>query len=257
MAETGAYIYAACRRIEPGALDGITGLRDAPLRILHQRDLAAVVSTVDLDEFGEEALRHHFEDLDWLEQVARRHDEVIRAVWLATGLVAPFRLATICRTDDNVRERLETRYDELTRALDRVEGRSEWSVKAFLPAEPVNAAADTDDDEAASTGTAYLLRRRRELDQRQQAAVDADAIAEAIHHEVAASAQACRRLPPQDRRLTGYADPMILNGSYLVDDRDAGSFRAVIDQLVAQRPAVRLMVDGPWPPYSFTTLEST
>jgi hypothetical protein len=253
VAETGAYIYAACRRIEPGALDGLTGLRDEPLRILQQRDLAAVVSTVDLDEFGEEALRQRFEDLDWLEQVARRHDEVIRAVWLASGLVAPFRLATICRTDDNVRERLESRYDELARALDRVEGCSEWSVKAFLPAEP------TDDvpDDKASTGTAYLLRRRRALDRKQQAAVDADAVAEEIHHEVATASQACRRLPPQDRRLTGYADPMILNGSYLVDDRDAGSFRSVVDQLVVRRPAVRVTLDGPWPPYSFTTLEST
>jgi hypothetical protein len=253
MAETGVYIYAACRRLEPGALDGLTGLREAPLRILQQRELVAVVSTVDLDEFGEDALRRHFEDLDWLEQVARRHDEVIRAVWLASGLIAPFRLATICRTDDNVRERLESRYDELARALDRVDGRSEWSVKAFLPAEP----ATEIDDEGASTGTAYLLRRRRQLEQKQQAAVDADAIADEIHHEVASSAQACRRLPPQDRRLTGYDDPMILNGSYLVDDRDAGSFRSAIDQLVVRRPAVRLTVDGPWPPYSFTTLEST
>jgi hypothetical protein len=253
VAETGAYIYAACRRIEPGALDGLTGLRDEPLRILQQRDLAAVVSTVDLDEFGEEALRQRFEDLDWLEQVARRHDEVIRAVWLASGLVAPFRLATICRTDDNVRERLESRYDELACALDRVEGRSEWSVKAFLPAEPT----DEVPDDKASTGTAYLLRRRRALDRKQQAAVDADAVAEEIHHEVATASQACRRLPPQDRRLTGYADPMILNGSYLVDDRDAGSFRSVVDQHVVRRPAVRVTLDGPWPPYSFTTLEWT
>ncbi|HET6743527.1 MAG TPA: GvpL/GvpF family gas vesicle protein [Kribbella sp.] len=253
MPETGAYIYAAARHLEPGSLDDLTGLDDAPLRILRQRDLVAIVSTVDLDEYGEEALRRHFEELEWLERVARRHDEVIRAVWRVSGLVAPFRLATICRTDENVRDRLDSRYDELTRALDRVEARSEWSVKAFLPTE---SAMDVD-EEADSTGTAYLLRRRHELDQKRRAAVDAEALAEEIHREVADAAQACRRLPPQDRKLTGYADPMILNGSYLVDDRDADAFRSLIDQLMARRPAVRLTVDGPWPPYSFTTLETT
>jgi hypothetical protein len=253
MAESGSYIYAAGRGIILASLDGLCGLRDAPLRVVRHRELDAVVSSVDLDEFGEDALRRHLEDLTWLEQVARRHDEVIRAVWLATGLIAPFRLATICRSDDSVRDRLERRYDDLVLALDRVDGRSEWSVKAFLPAEP----PVPDSETGASTGTAYLLRRRRQLAQKQQAAVDAETVAQEIHHEIAASAEACRRLPPQDRQLTGYADPMILNGSYLVDDRDATTFRSVVDDLVRRRPAVRLAVDGPWPPYSFTTLEST
>jgi len=251
--ETGSYIYAAGRGIGANSLDGLRGLRDAPLRVVRHRELDAVVSTVDLDEFGEDALRRHLEDLDWLEQVARRHDEVIRAVWTATGLVAPFRLATICRTDENVRDRLESRYEDLTLALDRVEGRSEWSVKAFLPAD-----APADEEEAAATtGTAYLMRRRQQLTQRQQAAADAETVAEEIHHGIAAAAQASRRLPPQDQRLTGYADPMILNGSYLVEDREAGTFRQCIDEFAVRRPAVRLTVDGPWPPYSFTTLEST
>ncbi|GAA3100055.1 hypothetical protein JOF29_003121 [Kribbella aluminosa] len=250
--DTGSYIYAAGRAV--GDLTGLHGLRDAPLRVVGWQDLEAIVSTVELEEFGEVPLRQHLEDLGWLEEVARVHDRVVRAAWSATGAVAPFRLATICTTDEAVRTRLISLYDELASALDRVAGRSEWTVKAFLTPEPAaesSAAAST----RPASGTAYLMRRRDQLGQRHRSAVDAQAVADDIHHRIASSADACRRLPPQDRRLTGYDEPMILNGAYLVDDRDSELFRAAVDEFAGHRPEVRLTVDGPWPPYSFTSLE--
>lgn len=270
MADTGSYIYAAGRNV--GSLTTVRGLRDAPLRLVNWQDLDAIVSTVDLQEFGEAPLRQHLEDLGWLEEVARVHDRVVRAAWSATGAVAPFRLATICSTDDAVRARLTRLYDDLTSALDRVAGRSEWTVKAFLaeqpdqPGQPDQSGqpgqpdqqpgqpGQATEDAPASAGTAYLMRRRAQLDQRRQAAVDAQAVADDIHRRLAGSADACRRLPPQDQRLTGYTEPMILNGAYLVDDNDAEPFQRAVQ--AAARTAVRLTVDGPWPPYSFTSLES-
>ncbi|HZX05776.1 GvpL/GvpF family gas vesicle protein [Kribbella sp.] len=249
MADSGSYIYAAGRHV--GDLGGVRGLRDAPLRVVSRGDLDAIVSTVDLQEFGEAPLRQHLEDLGWLEEVARVHDRVVRAAWTATGAVAPFRLATICTTDEAVRGRLTALYDELTAALDRVAGRSEWTVKAFFAGQPDPAEAGD-----VTTGTAYLMRRRQQVDRQHQAAVDAQAVADDIHRRLAGSADACRRLPPQDRRLTGYAEPMILNGAYLVDDREPDSFRLTVEELAVSRPGVRLTLDGPWPPYSFTSLES-
>ncbi|GAA1566599.1 GvpL/GvpF family gas vesicle protein [Kribbella hippodromi] len=251
MSDLGSYIYAAGRIT--GDLGDVHGLRDAPLRIVRWQELGAIVSTVDLDEFGEAPLREHLEDLGWLEQVARDHDRVVRAAWSATGAVAPFRLATICRTDEAVQARLVSLYDELTQALDRVIGRSEWTVKAFLRTEAEEA---EEPEPATQSGTAYLMRRRAELDGQRRAAVDAQAVADDVHRELAQAADAVRRLPPQDRRLTGYTEAMILNGAYLVDDRSAGRFRAAVAELAARRPAVRLTLDGPWPPYSFTSLES-
>ena len=44
---------------------------------------------------------------------------------------APLRLATICLDDAGVRARLDEWHHALVQALDRVEGRFEWSVKAF------------------------------------------------------------------------------------------------------------------------------
>ena len=101
-----------------------------------------------------------------------------------------------------------------------------------------------------------LVRLGSDSDQVAQAAVDAQAVADDIHRRFAGAADACRRLPPQDRRLTGYDEPMILNGAYLVDDREGERFRSTVEAFALGLSDVRLTVDGPWPPYSFTSLES-
>ena len=78
----------------------------------------------------ERVLSRNLEDLSWLEKVARGHDTVIHAV-AGAAATAPLRLATICLDDDGVRARLDEWHDALETALDRVEGRAEWAVKAY------------------------------------------------------------------------------------------------------------------------------
>ncbi|MBV9832459.1 MAG: GvpL/GvpF family gas vesicle protein, partial [Marmoricola sp.] len=95
---TGRYLFAVARGLEPEVLRGVEGLRGAPLDVVEHEGLEAVVCTVDLEEFGEGALRQHLEDLAWLEGVARRHNDVVWAT-AAHATVAPMRLVTICSDD--------------------------------------------------------------------------------------------------------------------------------------------------------------
>jgi hypothetical protein len=48
---------------------------------------------------------------------------------------------------------------------------------------------------------------------------------------------------------------MILNGAYLVPDEETEGFRAVVSRLAELNPRLELELNGPWPPYSFATLE--
>ena len=129
------YLYAVTRAIEARRLEGQTGIDGRPLAVISQSGLGAVVSDVDLASFGEEGLRRNLESMEWLERVARKHDAVVHAV-ARTGPTAPFRLATICLDDDGVRADWTSGDDEMPRALDRVEGRREWSVKVVVPPPP-------------------------------------------------------------------------------------------------------------------------
>lgn len=252
MGERGEYLYAVTRGVPTTALEGAHGLRGEPLRTLEHRGLVAVLSPVDLDEFGEQGLRRNLEDLAWLEEVARGHDTVVQTV-AEVGTVAPMRLATIFHGDDGVRERLDELYDVLTAALDRVDGRREWSVKVYA----AERTAETPQPVSTSAGSGadYLRRKKAQTMQRADAEEEALRTADAVHDALAAGCVASRRLRPQDPRLTGNEGTMTLNGAYLVDEVRAAEFTELVARLTEEHPQARIEAQGPWPPYSFATLE--
>ena len=256
MAERARYLYAITRGLPDAALAAERGLGDSAVELVHHRGLDAVVSTVDLDEFGEEALRRNLEDLGWLERVSRRHDEVVHAV-ARRGPAAPLRLATVCLDDEGVRRRLDEWYDAMSAVLDRIEGRSEWSVKIVMPGAP--APEQPPEDAAAAgpgSGAAYLMRKKRETELRATADQDAAARADRVYEALGAASVAGRRLQPQDPRLSGHQGTMTLNAAFLVEDEASSRFTDAVAAVSSDLPDGALQVAGPWPPYSFASLEA-
>jgi hypothetical protein len=251
MADSLVYVYgvtdAATEEVPAAA-----GVDDASVRRVVSGELAAVVSSVDPTRFSEEALRRSLEDLQWLESTARAHHGVVAAV-AQSGPVAPVRLATVYLDDDNVRTLLDDNGQAFAAALDRIRGRTEWGVKAFAAPAPAQGGAESPAADDSRPGTSYLLRRRAQRDHAARGLQDAVAAAEAVHSELAAVAVASRRYPPQDPRLSGHREEMVLNAAYLVDEAGA----AALHQLIEGRAEPTLLLDltGPWAPYSFATLE--
>ncbi|MFI6130973.1 GvpL/GvpF family gas vesicle protein [Micromonospora sp. NPDC051141] len=229
----------------PTDLPGIAG---TPVRAVPGSGLAAVVSDVPLHEYGETALRRNLEDLAWLERAARAHHAVVDALARA-GAVVPARLATVHRDDARVAGVLAERRDELAGTLARLADRTEWGVKGYVVPGALPGAEEPAGGGGA--GAAYLRRRRAQLNARelgQQAAADAAA---AVHATLAGLAVAAHRHAPQDRRLSGAATAMVLNGAYLIDRDRWPDFAASARRLADEHPEVRLELTGPWPPYSF------
>ena len=215
------------------------------------------MSTVSLEQFGEEPLRRSLEDLDWVGEMARAHHRVVEAV-AETVPTAPVRLATVYRSEDQVRDLLERRHDDFTEVLSHVAGRREWGVKAYVRPRRrrTRRPAGTGAEGAAETarpGTAYLKRRQANLRNREQRWRQATARAEHIHAALSAVAVASRLHRPQDPQLSGRDEWMVLNGAYLVDEGRGEEFAAALDALRGQD--VDLELTGPWAPYSFIALE--
>jgi hypothetical protein len=250
--DPGRYLYAVCRGLDPATLTDVPGVGEAPLDVLEVLDLQAVVSTVDLDEYGESALRSNLEQLDWVEQTARRHDAVVQACALHAP-TAPMRMATIYLDDSSVRRRLELRYDALVAALDRVQDRQEWSVKVYAHLSATDGAPDA--EPAPTGGAAYLRRKKAVVEQRRTAEARALTAAREVDGALGALAVATRHLRAQDPQLSGVKETMLLNGAYLVDEQSAPEFTSLMAALVARHPEVSIACAGPWPPYSFATVE--
>jgi Gas vesicle synthesis protein GvpL/GvpF len=253
MTATATYLYAITRPIADGLLTGLRGVAGQPVRWIEVGELAGLVSSVELAEFGEEPLRRNLEDLAWLERTARQHDDVVRAAFRVTTTV-PLRLATICDDDDAAARRLGELGSRAAAVLDDLDGRDEWGVKLFAveAAEPVEVASGR---AAELSGVAYLQRRREQLDRRTAGTEAAAQEADRVHRQLERWSARAHRHRPQDERLTGVAAPMVLNAAYLVDRHRADEFRLSVDELAGERAPNSLVLTGPWPPYSFATVD--
>jgi hypothetical protein len=251
---TGWWVYAVRNPGSARDLDGLKGVAGGAVSTVENAGLAAVVSEVDLADFGEEPLRRNLEDLTWLENVARAHHAVIAAAGAHSSLV-PMRLATVYRQRAGVTALLAAHKAEFAASIDLVTGRTEWGVKAFPAEQAAEASKDVagESQPAPTSGAAYLQRRRAQLTDAEQASTKSADLAERVHSELSGLAQAADLHQPQDPQLSGTSSRMIMNATYLVDDEQSSAFRAAIEQASAQYPALRLELTGPWPPYSFAT----
>lgn len=251
------WLYAiTSASIDGVSLSGVVGVAGEAVRVVHSTDLAAVVGSVDLDEFGEGPLRRHLEDLDWLAATARAHERVVSAV-LRCGPTIPLRLATLYLDDDRIRSLLEVGHEKFCTTLRSVAGRSEWGVKGYGDA---RALAQTSPEKQAEPspagkGTAYLLRRRAELTAQQNVERRAAAEADDLHAALLQRAVDGLRRPVTDPVLSGKRAWMIFNGTYLVDDDRVDDFTTFVTTLDAEREGITVELTGPWPPYSFAGID--
>jgi hypothetical protein len=255
MADSLVYLYAVGdAELSENDPSGLTGVDGAPVRVIVDGRLGAVVSTVDPLHFSEVALQRNLEDLTWLAETARTHHAVVEAVWQHHP-VAPLRLATVYLDDDNVRALLRAKDAAFAAALDRIRGRREWGVKAFARSQPDVDADRGDGDPDLGPGAAYLLRKRMARERNARAQLDVQDAAADLHETSSAAAVASHLYPPQDPQLSGRREHMVLNAAYLVGESEAATFLDAVQTW--HSPHIDRELTGPWVPYSFATLEES
>lgn len=223
----------ATSRTEPPR--GLLGLGGSALAILHTGVLAAYASALDeavgIDALGRDALLEHH--------------ALVTALHDACDGVLPARFPTLTSASALL-ARLDTHQDAYRTALDRVRGRVEVAVTVRWSTPVVTAAEDrlTEDDDASTPGRRYLARRQAALHASDRARARAAEVAELL----------ARRLPSEsevgEQRLTP-SPAVAVSVAYLVARADV----ATVIQTLGQAPKdVRILINGPWPPYSFATV---
>lgn len=215
-------------------------LDPAPWLIGH-RELGIVVGEVEPAVFEEIDPKDPADG--GLVQLARRHDEVVRAVF-GRAPVLPLRFGTILAGADAALRLLKQNYAQAERCLSQVEGHREWGVRARLAG-----AAPPRTDLTGLTGTEYLTLRRERLTQarrsRQSAAEAAGLLHQALRRHATRSAERAR------------AHGVLADTAYLVCQDRESQFHNEIDRLsgALDGSGVQIETTGPWPPYSFADIE--
>ena len=216
------YGYGICEPAVAAAAPRRRGLGGATLRALDHGGLGAVYS------------RHRSLRPRPVPQLVLEHERVVEAI-MARGPVLPLRFGTEFEREEQLATALEERRDELLHSLDRVRGKAELGLR-IIPKQPSGHSRAVD-----TSGRDYLLARVRARRRSEQAIRE-------VHTELAALSRASRvrQLP---------TPPAILVAAYLVDSDRVAEFRSHANQLAGRQSEMRVVVTGPWPPYTFATKE--
>ena len=258
---TGIYLYCVTEG-EPSGAAAPRGIdENHEVYSLTYGDLAAVVSPVDLAEYGEGVMEERLQSMEWLESKVRIHTQVI--VWAMEQCpVLPMKFATIFSAEEKVRGLLSEQYEDFKSLLRHLRGVEEWGAKLYIQPETFFRARLGEELESLERemagkprGQAYLLRKKMEqsLEERRERLL-AETI-EGAHRRLSGKAEdSCEN----DVITTPDAsERMELNAAYLVSKDRREEFLAETEAIQAELSGfgIRLCPSGPWPPYNFSRPE--
>jgi hypothetical protein len=205
---------------------------------VHWRDLAAVTGRVTDD------------DAPMTVENVLHHEAVVEAV-RKQGPALPVRFGTMFRDESSIAEALAERYDVLAADLQRLGGKVELSLTAIW-AEPSNDPPhepwQTDAVPAGrGAGANYLLERAARVRRDDALTQRARGVAQDLDGVLGWLAL--------ERRVSLLPTPKIaVRAAYLLDPASVSAFRAAFESIRGSRGELRVLLTGPWPPYSFVKL---
>jgi hypothetical protein len=256
------------------------------VELIREGRVAAIVSRVSLEQFDPERLQGKTaEDIQWLGQIASRHNEVIcRAA--SSSAVLPLRLGTVFQSLDSLRAMLTRCQSTVAKFLEQIGNRQEWGVKLYLekrrtepapghhgppsphylgPRQAARLSPDdatfppgeqrTDDNSlpSAMPGTTYLTRKRAQLESRREERADMYQTIQRIERLLAEKADFSCRIRNLSNDLTGRTEEMVFNAAFLLPLSSQTNWLETVQEINrdAQNKGLVLEVSGPWPPYHF------
>ena len=254
------YVYCLVRaarrpslRGVPDAMPGSQGVRllelpDTPSRRSAQRDWL-VVSSVPEAMYGEDALQHRLQDLEWIGPRALAHEAVIEHFLLADA-VLPMQLFALFKSDARAVEHIVRNSRRIGRILLRIERQVEWGLRLMWDPGSLETVKQPRPRRIVS-GADYLVRKRNQRDQSRVVLQRARADASRLYRVIAGEASEARRRSDVERAAPG--SRLLLDAAFLVPARRTRAFQAVVRRHAGalERAGISVSLTGPWPPYNF------
>jgi len=256
----GLYLYCIRNLANAGRFKtkGIDG-KSRVFPIAYQ-DLEAIVSEVDLKEFGsKEIAKRAKEDIKWIIKHAERHEKVIEEA-MRLDVVIPMKFGTIFKDKKNLEQILQKNSKEFKNILKKLDGKEEWGVKAYVDEKKLSDELKNK-DRAVKAKIEGVKKLPQGADYFQELEVE-DLVGKIMRQEIDKQSKIffkSLKLGVCDTRenkilakeFAGRSNPMVLNGAYLIHKKSVKDFRKKVDELKSRNPAFIFECTGPWPPYNF------
>jgi hypothetical protein len=248
------YVYAITRDGVTPNVDGIDGTRRFGAAAVG--DVGAVFTAVNAEEFSQEAIDRRAGDLEWLGAVGYRHQAVV-ADLMKSAAIVPLRAFTLFSSEEALRAYLYEHREMLARALDRLDGKQEWTMRIELEptrwSESLSARVESlralqREIESAAPGKAILLRKKLDDEKKRASHAAEDELVAEIERQVLDKLR-CETVAESRERRDG-AFPQI---NVLINRDEEAILQELHTELNAryEDEGVTLALSGPWPPYTF------
>ena len=254
------YVYCISNSpFEPAPEMGPKGLKSCMFDNFY-----VIIKYVSESEFSEENLKKNLSDIQWVETNVREHIRVISMV-METGTVIPFKFGTIYNSNEGLKKFITAYSGSLTENFDNITGKEEWAVKIYCNRKALSnqidelsegAAALEKQIMASSPGKAFLLQRKKtDLIENEMDRICKEN-GQAYYDEfknLSESTSFSNLLP---KEFTGRDDTMILNAAFLVNKTKVTDFKSTADSLRKKDENFCFIIEvtGPWPPFSFISI---
>lgn len=229
-------------------------------------ELEAVVSEVDLDEFGSKEIQKKAEeDLNWIKEKCQIHEYVIeQAMRYGEKIipVVPMKFGTIFKSKDRLEVSLLENYPRIKDGLIKVKGRQEWGVKIYLKKECfLKWIVDNDNElqdkrkeiEKLSQGMAFFAQKKLNDAVNRIYSEKLEELIQGIFNNISSFADEGIRAKNLEKELTGKKEEMVLNAYFLVKEEKVAEFREDVEKLSRGygSQGFHAACIGPLPPYHF------
>ncbi len=227
-------------------------------------NLTVLAKYVSQDDFSEENLKKKFADIDWVEQKTREHIKVISSV-MNFRTVVPFKFGTIFKTKQSLRNFIDEYRIRIIENLNVLDGKEEWGVKLYcdytaLPEHIKKTCKQVIEIEReineSKPGKAFILKRKADELIKNECHKQLQEYGQLFFRQFEKSSVTTRINPLLPKEVTGRSDEMILNIACLIPKENIGKMLQKTEILRHEYLNFGLIpvVTGPWPPFSFISI---
>jgi hypothetical protein len=260
------YMYAIGRPSELRKLMKLVslpgGVEDGTkVTLITESELAAVVSEVPLNRFGEGQFEENLKDPVWAADRVMRHEKLTE--FLANkATVVPLRFGVMYSTPERIRAMLKVRANVLGSALERLHDKEEWAVNVLVDKKKLHEqmanlsprlAEMQKRVQGASPGRAYLLEKKLDSLRAGESKTESKRVVSALRSALEPESTALKDLPIRD--VEAKQNPSVVGKlTFLIDRPHVKTFRRSAEKLAKQYGpyGFSLELTGPWPPYNFS-----
>jgi hypothetical protein len=218
--------------------------------------ICAVYSEVALEEFLGESAEAHLQDLVWLGPRVCSHEAVIEQIMSLTS-VLPARFATIFSSLENLKQFVFEHHEAIAGFFAELGDKQEWSVKGqldrVLALEKLGELTTKEQVQDVSPGMRYFhekqvkIKLEREFNQRLRAFSLKTAAAMAKHADGFVERKVLAAVAGETE------GEIVLNWAFLISPEALDNFKTNLEKFNdgVAFPGLKLVLAGPWPPYSF------